>query len=90
MEEKNIKEEPFHTADEGFVDPEGKRYHTEFKVDPKLCTCCGQCAIACPVGCITVTELSAVINHAECLSCGSCAAACVVGACTEVTVYEAE
>lgn len=89
MKEKSVTEEQLHSAADGLTDSEGKRYHIEFKVDPKLCTCCGQCSIACPVGCITVTELSAVINHSECLRCGSCAAACMVGACTEVMVYEA-
>ena len=89
MEEKKVKEEEkLHTIAGGNADAEGNRYHMEFRGDPKLCTCCGQCARVCPVECITVTEISAVINQSECLSCGTCADACPVGACDDVPVYE--
>lgn len=45
------------------------------------CTACGACAETCPVGAITVDEVSHVDAN-ECVECGACVDECPNGAIT--------
>ena len=46
------------------------------KIDPKLCTLCGECEKWCPAVAISLGEESAVIDRSKCIGCGQCLAVC--------------
>ena len=51
-----------------------------YRVDEAICTGCGGCVDACPVGTIALVDRRARIDDAACIDCGSCARACPQGA----------
>lgn len=52
------------------------------KVNESSCIACGACVNECPVGAITLEEVSN-IDPNVCIDCGACQAACPVGAIDE-------
>ena len=54
-----------------------------YRINDK-CICCGACASACPMSCISQGENKYVIDESICISCGSCAGVCPVEAPEEV------
>ncbi len=52
------------------------------KVNESLCISCGACVSECPVGAITLEDVSQ-IDADTCIDCGACQAACPVGAIDE-------
>ena len=50
-----------------------------YKITDK-CICCGACAAACPVECISQGEEKYVIDASACTGCGTCAGVCPVEA----------
>ena len=50
-----------------------------YKITDK-CVCCGACAGACPVECISMGDDRYVIDKERCIECGTCAGVCPVGA----------
>jgi NADH-quinone oxidoreductase subunit F len=46
------------------------------QVDDELCTACGACLKACPVGAVTENVLHYQIDAESCTACGSCREAC--------------
>ena len=49
------------------------------KVVEDSCIACGACAPECPVGCITVEDVSK-IDADQCIDCGACQGVCPVDA----------
>ena len=51
------------------------------KLDSKLCTGCGMCAIVCPHNVFKIENSKAIINDIDyCMECGACAKNCRYGA----------
>lgn len=50
-----------------------------YKITNK-CIKCGACAAECPVGAISESEETYVIDPDMCIECGACAAICPMGA----------
>lgn len=58
---------------------EGGELKMAYKITDK-CICCGACAAACPVECISQGEEKYVIDASACIGCGTCAGVCPVEA----------
>ncbi len=52
------------------------------RVDPSLCTGCGQCVKVCPNSCFVSVDRISQVSHMRCMECGHCLAACPAGAVT--------
>jgi len=46
------------------------------RIETKACTRCGKCVETCPVGCISMTRVSAVIDKDKCIQCYCCSEVC--------------
>ena len=65
------------------------RYRGRIELDIVKCVGCGQCAVDCPTGGLTVRRLvgggvQVVLNHDQCASCGLCEESCSTGAIRQV------
>jgi pyruvate formate lyase activating enzyme len=45
-----------------------------------LCTLCGHCVVACPVGALSMTDEGVVMDEDACSYCGDCEGICPEGA----------
>jgi NAD-dependent dihydropyrimidine dehydrogenase PreA subunit len=50
------------------------------RLDPILCTGCGDCVVLCPTQCLAMAELPWLPKPLECVACGLCELACPAGA----------
>jgi len=60
----------------------GPRRSRRFRIDPEVCTECGECAGACPTWAIEAHS-SPVIDQLSCIPCGQCEKTCPYGAMRE-------
>jgi NAD-dependent dihydropyrimidine dehydrogenase PreA subunit len=56
--------------------------HYESKIDPDLCTACGDCIERCPMGAIQEGDGSSVVVDGRCIGCGLCVSTCPAEAIT--------
>ena len=81
---ENLPIHGFRLSDSNVVNriPEGiSRFVAGFvwiqpRVDPQLCTGCGNCIETCPVQCISMNRSSAVIDKGKCIQCYCCSEVC--------------
>jgi heterodisulfide reductase subunit A-like polyferredoxin len=50
------------------------------RVDPALCTGCGECADSCQFGALSLDNGMAVVDTCSCMGCGVCVSQCSSGA----------
>ena len=81
MEEKKIIDDELEKVSGGLsIDADGNRYFMDYGIDSDCCMWCGSCIDNCPMGCISMSNGTAVIDYNTCLRCGYCENFCPVGA----------